>query len=90
MTVLQTQPTFTATLTNGTFAFDENSSMTVIQVTLTAGAGSYKGNGVSNGVASSPIPLKLNQPVTLFVNDGQLPTGVLFSFAAGTVEIVGR
>jgi hypothetical protein len=90
MSGLNTEQTFTATLTNDIFVFNEDSGITTLQVTLISGACTVLGTRIANNIPSSPVAMRLNCPITIFVNDIRLPHDVTFDFSSGTVQMIGK
>lgn len=84
------QKIFTNVLSASTLTIMESDGLTAVSLQLTAGAGSYSGTRTVSGVASTPIPLALNTPVTITSEQTKFIDDLLIDGSAGTIEIIGR
>lgn len=84
-----TQNIFTYTLSAGSITIDETYGLTAISMVLTSGTGSFAGLAyLTNGVASTPIDLVLNQPISIPSPSGAPLTNLTIT-TTGIVSILG-
>ncbi len=84
-----TQNIFTYQLSAGTLVIDSTYGLTAVSMVLISGTGSFTGLAtLNNGVASTPIDLVLNQPISLPSPSGA-PLNNLTITTTGVVSILG-
>lgn len=89
--MIRSQEIYTLSITNAIFIVTGDMSLQTISMNLSAGTGQFTGSLVVNGVASTPIVLAVNQPVTLASDTGQPLDGITIDCTAGgTIDIIAR
>jgi hypothetical protein len=84
-----TQNIFTYQLNASSITIDETYGLTAVSMVLTAGTGSFAGTAfLANGVASTPIDLVINQPISIPSQSGAPLTNLTIT-TTGIVSILG-
>ena len=82
---------WTTSLVNGTLVLDYTYGLREISLVMTAGAGTVTGNAITiNGQISTPIPLTINQALTINTGTSGSLIGYLEITTTGTVLIIAR
>lgn len=84
------QGIFTYTLTGATLNINETFGVTVVALKLTAGVGSYKGTKFLGALASTPIPLVVNEGTTISSDSSRFIDELIIDATAGTIEVIAR
>ena len=79
---------WTYQLINSTLLIDETFNLKNISIELVAGGGSFTGELTAGVLASAPMPLYLNKPVTLTSGGYNNISGITIDASGGTVNIV--
>ena len=83
------QAIWTRELNNETITIDPTFQLTILSMTLTAGAGTIQGSGLAGAVASNVVNLVVGQSVTIS-SDGINPLGTFVITTTGTLALIGK
>lgn len=84
------QKLFTYVLSGTTLTITEEDGITAIALKLTSGAGTYEGTKQLKSVASAPISLAVNEPVTISSEQTKYIDELIIDATAGNIEIIAR
>jgi hypothetical protein len=84
------QKMFTYVLSGTTLTITEDDGITAIALKLTAGTGTYEGTKQLKAVASAPISLVVNEPVTISSEQTKYIDELIIDASGGTIEIIAR
>ena len=85
------QQIYTTVLTNSSFTFTEAMSIQSISLNLASGVGQFSGSLSIGALASAPIQLTVNQPVTISSDSGYPLDGITIDCTGGgVINIMAR
>jgi len=88
---LEQSKIWTTSLVNGTLTLDYTYGLREVSLVMLAGAGTVQGNMITiNGQLSTPIPLTINQALTINTGTAGSVIGFLQIITTGTVLIIAR
>ena len=88
---LEQSKIWTTSLVNGTLTLDYTYGLREVSLVMLAGAGTVQGNMITiNGQLSTPIPLTINQALTINTGTSGSVIGFLEITTTGTVLIIAR
>ena len=90
MSFNKSQEIFTYVLNGSTLTITQDYGLTAVALLLKSGYGSYTGNRTIGSIASAPIPLGINIPLTITSLQSKYIDELLIDGSGGIIEIIGR
>lgn len=90
MSFNKSQEIFTYVLNGSTLTITQDYGLTAVALLLKSGSGAYSGSRTIGGIASTPIPLGINIPLTITSEQSKYIDELLIDGSGGVIEIIGR
>jgi hypothetical protein len=88
---IRTQQIYTTVLSTSTFTIIPEMSIQSISISLVSGVGQFTGSLPLGALVSSPIPLIVNQPVTISSDSGLPLEGIVVDCTGGgVINLIAR